>query len=633
MTDAIDYEGLGFRCGLEIHQQLATGKLFCRCSTDERTLDDEAPDFRFTRRLRPTQSELGEVDAAARAEAERSRRFEYVGFHGLSCLVEADEEPPHPANDAALDVALTMGLLFGSRLVDEVEWMRKIVIDGSNTSGFQRTGLVALGGSVDGIGIQTVALEEDSARRVGEGDGVVRFGLDRLGIPLIEVATDPDIKDAAHARVVAARLGALLRATGKAKRGIGTIRQDLNVSIKGGTRVEVKGVQELNAIPRVIDHEVRRQRRLIDVAAQLKERGVTADDLDPVPVDVTELFAKTGSKVVSGVLTRKGRVQAAGLKGMAGLLGSKEKTDPRLGRELADHARQAAGVRGLLHGDELPTLGISQAEVDAVRRTLDLGDEDSLVLVAAPKAQGERAIKAAVERARAALGGVLPEVRQAYPDDTNGFLRPMPGAARMYPETDVPPVAVTQGRVDRLKASLPEAPEVRVKRLITTHGLSKELAQQAVDEGVDERVAALAEAVGDATLAARTLLATVPEVRREHDGAAIDDALLAEVLTAVRQGAFAKEGIPQVLAARATGKAPDLASAIDALGLGGADADAVRQAATRLVAEREAFVRERAEASVGPLMGVLMKEFRGKVDGQLVSQALAEAVQDLLAKN
>lgn len=629
----IDYEAVGFRCGLEIHQQLATGKLFCRCATDDREVDDEHPDFSFSRRLRPAQSELGEVDAAARIEAERARRFEYLGFHGLSCLVDADEEPPHPAGEDALDVALTMALFLDSRPVDEVEWMRKIVIDGSNTTGFQRTGLVALRGRVDDVGVQTICLEEDSARRVGEEDGVVRYGLDRLGIPLVEIATDPDIRNPKHARDVAARLGALLRATGRVKRGIGTIRQDLNVSIRGGTRVEVKGVQELNAIPRVIEWEVRRQGRLIEVAAALKERKVTAKDLDVAPQDVTGVFRDTESKVIRGVLGTKGVVLGVRLAGFHGLVGSAEKDAPRLGRELADHARQDAGVRGLLHGDELPSLGVTQEEVDAARAELGCGDEDSFLLVAAPKAKGERAIDVALRRARAALDGVPAEVRQARPDDTNGYLRPMPGAARMYPETDVPPVPVVAARLNRLREELPDPPEARVERLMERHGLSKELAAQAVDEGVDDRILALAAHAEDATLVARTLLATVPEIRREHPEADLGDEVLREAFDGLKEGAFAKEALPDVVAALATGRAKSVEAAVGDLGLAAADAEAVEAAARRLVEQRSEFVEERGEASVGPLMGVLMKEFRGKADGQLVSQCLAKAVKEHLARN
>src|SRR5207244_9650315 len=231
---------LGLRAGLGVHQQPATHKL---SGEDGSALRDTADGQRFRRRLRPTQSERGEVDAAALEEAKRRLTFVYEATPN-SCLVEADEEPPHPPNPEALDIALEIALLLDADPVNEVDFMRKIVIDGSNTAGFQRSGLVALDGrlEVNGkrIGVPTTLLEEDAARKLGESEAEVVYRLDRLGIPLVEIATTPNIETPEEAREVALAFGSLLRATRKVKRGIGTIREDVNVSIEGGARIEIK---------------------------------------------------------------------------------------------------------------------------------------------------------------------------------------------------------------------------------------------------------------------------------------------------------------------------------------------------------------------------------------------------------
>ena len=223
----MDFKKIGFKAGLEIHQQLNTHKLFCNCQSEI----TEDINYSFKRFLRPTQSELGDVDKAAIAEAKKNRFFLYTASDKSTCLVEADEEPPHEVNSEAVNICLKMAILFDAKIVDEIHFMRKIVIDGSNTGGFQRTGLIAIDGKTKNVGIQTIALEEDSARKLEEKGKLVNYGLDRLGIPLIEIATDPDIKNPDHAREVAERIGMLLRATGKVKKGLGTIRQDLNISI------------------------------------------------------------------------------------------------------------------------------------------------------------------------------------------------------------------------------------------------------------------------------------------------------------------------------------------------------------------------------------------------------------------
>ncbi|HDS59720.1 MAG TPA: Glu-tRNA(Gln) amidotransferase subunit GatE, partial [Thermoplasmatales archaeon] len=288
----MDYAALGFKAGLEIHQQLDTHKLFCACPS----VITENVDYTFERELRPTGSELGEVDRAALAEARRQRRFVYRASRAATCLVEADEEPPHAANAEGLEVCLTVATLLGSRVVDEIQFMRKIVIDGSATSGFQRTALVALGGKVDSIGIQTICLEEDAARLLEEREGTVYYGLDRLGIPLIEIVTAPDITSPQEAEEVALRIGRLLRATKKVKRGLGTIRQDLNVSISAGNRVEIKGVQDLRSIPSILEKEVERQLELAAVAEELQNRVSDRDLAGQGSREVTDLFVDTSSR-------------------------------------------------------------------------------------------------------------------------------------------------------------------------------------------------------------------------------------------------------------------------------------------------------------------------------------------------
>ncbi|MEE9163200.1 MAG: Glu-tRNA(Gln) amidotransferase subunit GatE, partial [Thermoplasmata archaeon] len=257
------------KVGLEVHQQLATRKLFCDC--EARRVDEVRDEF--VRYLRPTQSELGEVDPAALEEARKGRVFRYQSTE-TSCLVDADEEPPHQANREALEIALLSALALDAQPVDEVHFMRKTVIDGSNTAGFQRSALVAQNGTleVDGksIGIPTICLEEDAARLIHRGKDEAVYRLDRLGIPLVEIATTPDIDSPEMARDVALRIGRLLRATRRVLRGLGTIREDVNVSVEGGARVEIKGVQELGMIAAYVEGEVQRQSALLEARDTLR---------------------------------------------------------------------------------------------------------------------------------------------------------------------------------------------------------------------------------------------------------------------------------------------------------------------------------------------------------------------------
>lgn len=627
-----DYAALGFMCGLEIHQQLDTGKLFCRCKSDVIDADkvDESTIFQLKRRLRPTESELGEMDAAAAAEARRGMTFVYRGIEGHSCLVDADEEPPHDPDADAMDITLTLSALVKADPVDEVQFMRKIVIDGSNTSGFQRTGLVATGGSVNGVGIWTIATEEDSCRKLDKDEeGLVHYTLDRLGIPLIEIATAPEIRDAEHAKETAARIGALLRATGKVRRGLGTIRQDLNVSIAEGDRVEIKGVQDLRAVVRVIDNEIDRQKHMVHVRAQLKERGVSDETLAAAePVDVTTAFSKTEAKVIAGALKKKGKVMGIKLPGFAGLIQGATKDGPRMGREFAAYAKREAGVRGVFHSDELPAYGITEAEVEAVRKALDIAEGDGFVLAAEKKNVATKALTAVRERARVALVCVPREVRNALPDDSTQYMRPLPGAARMYPETDVRPVPVTPEHWAHIEANLPEKPEESEARLREAHGFSGEVALQIVSEGHLVLFDAVVAEVARPNELSRLLLQTLPEVAGEGvDVSGIGQAEITALMQALDAGSFAKEALTDVAKALAAKPGAGVDAAIEKAGASAVDTNEVVAIIAKIVSDRADFVKERGPSAMGPLMGIVMKELRGKADGALVSKVLGDEIK------
>ncbi|MDO8625320.1 MAG: Glu-tRNA(Gln) amidotransferase subunit GatE, partial [Candidatus Diapherotrites archaeon] len=284
-------------CGIECHQQLDTGKLFCRCPGE---LKDTKPDWIIRRRLHPVASELGEFDAAALEAHNKNLEYVYEAYRDVNSLVCTDDEPPQPVNEKALETVLTVGLLTGSVFVDRAFVMRKTVIDGSNTSGFQRTALICVGGHIDigskTIRLQSMALEEDAARPIEKTDDHIVYRLDRLGIPLIELATAPDIETPEQAKEAALAIGNLFRRTGNAKRGLGTTRQDLNISITGGARVELKCVQDLDLMDEYVRREMQRQQSLLEIKATLSKKHFGNSDFDQPVVDVSGIFVSSECK-------------------------------------------------------------------------------------------------------------------------------------------------------------------------------------------------------------------------------------------------------------------------------------------------------------------------------------------------
>ncbi|WP_135830367.1 Glu-tRNA(Gln) amidotransferase subunit GatE [Halorussus halobius] len=616
-----DYEDLGLVAGLEIHQQLDTEtKLFCECPTDLREPEDA--ERTFTRYLHPTKSELGELDDAAVEESRVDREFEYLAYD-TTCLVEEDDEPPHRLDAEAQEVVLEIAQLLDMEAVDQAHVMRKIVVDGSNTSGFQRSTLMATDGEISTsegpVGVEDLLLEEESAQRVEETDDGVRYSLDRLGIPLVEIGTSPDIRSPEQAREAAEQIGMLLRSTGKVKRGLGTIRQDLNVSIAEGARVEMKGVQSLEDIDDLVRNEVHRQVRLLELRDELRERDAEVGD----PVDVTDTFEGTESGVIGGALDSGGKVTAVPLYGFDGLVGAEIQPDRRLGTELSDHAKRH-GAGGIFHTDELPAYGVTEAEVEALREAVGAGQADAVAIVAADPETADLAVEAAAERAETALEGVPEETRGANEDGTTRYLRPLPGAARMYPETDVPPVDPDPSEVET-----PELLTEKVDRYQDEYGLDAGLAEQVA---YGERMPVFEEAVEelgvDATLAAGTVESTVTELRR--DGVPVEnltDRHVLETLELVAEGETAKGNVGAVLTALAETPDCTAAEAVEREGLGSADDEAVREAVVEVVERNAEQVAEEGMGAFSGLMGECMGALGGTADGDLVSEILREEIQ------
>lgn len=457
-------EKIGFKCGLEIHKQLEGKKLFCSCPA--LVNDPNPPDIIIKRKLRVSPSELGEIDKAAKYEMEKNKEFYYEACSTSSCLVELDEEPPHSLNEDALDTALIVSILLNAKPVDELQFMRKVVIDGSNTTGFQRTALVATDGYLDTkkgiINIPTICLEEEAAKKISQKGNKITYRLDRLGVPLVEIATSPDIKDPEHAKEVAEKLGMILNSTGRVKRGLGSIRQDINLSLKNTPRIEIKGFQDLRSIPKVINNEIKRLQ--------------------------------------------------------------KEKSKQ-------------------------------------------------------------------------------PHVRKVEPNFTTTYLRPMPGASRMYPETDVPTIRITKNRLKLL-----EIPELITDRAINferKYKLSIKIAREIIKENIPFDYYAEKYKL-DPKLIAKILLEIPKDIKTRYK---IKKKLTKKdfefVLSNIQNKKISKDAVPEILLNLAQNKKIILSK--------------YKPTSTKNIEQDiKKIIQKNKGASFNAIMGEVMKKYRGKIDNKLL---------------
>ena len=627
--DKFNYKELGLMMGLEIHQQLdSKTKLFCRCPN---SLTDKKPERKIFRRLRPTQSELGEIDRAAYEESQRNLQFVYEAYDHHTCLVEADEEPPSPLNQEAVDISIILASLMNMKVVDEFHTMRKQVIDGSNTSGFQRTGILATDGYVEteygDVTIETLGLEEDAARRIGEEDGKIVFRLDRLGIPLAEITTSPDMHHPLQVKAVAYQLGQILRST-SVKRGLGTIRQDLNISIKEGSRIEVKGVQDLDLMPTIVENEVQRQLNLIDISKQLQERGACVEE---EIIDVTKYLENTESKVIQNSLAKENScILAIKLRKFNGLIGREIQPGKRLGTEFSEHGKKM-GVSGLFHTDELPAYGIVQEEVDTLRDILELDEDDAFILVAEEKTKAHNALLEIIKRAKQSLEGVPEETRRAQDDGNTQYLRPLPTASRMYVETDIPTEIIEKERVKKIASNLPELPVVKKERIEKEYKLSEDLAKQLVQRNRADLFEEIKKELPsmDSVKIASDIVYTIKDLKRDgYDITKLTKDALVEVFSLVDNDVIPAAETEVILKDVCNDISPR--DSVKNNNLEKLSDDIIVDTIKEIIEENKNMIEQRKIGAMGPLMGKAMAKFKGKADGQTVSNVIKDEILNII---
>jgi glutamyl-tRNA(Gln) amidotransferase subunit E len=458
MTDS-DYNTVGFKSGLEIHQQLLTPKkLFCHCPAGKYS---DHYDAEILRHMRPTLSELGEYDGTALMEFKTKKDIIYRINRNTVCTYEMDDTPPFQINEDALDIALGIGMMYGCNIVDEIHIARKQYLDGSIPTGFQRTSIISLDGRIPYKGrdvkVLQLSIEEDACREVNDAGHQRVYLTDRLGMPLIETVTAPDMKTPQEVAEVAELCRWMVRSTGKVRTGLGAARQDVNVSVTDGTRIEIKGVPRIAHIPLLTYNEAKRQWNLLRLREELHRRSITAESFRSATENVTKLLKKTKYLPVQIAISGGMTVICVVLRGYQGLLRWQTQTDTFFSKEISDRVRVIACLTTLpniLHSDS-PSESLSTAEWLSVKKAFGATDDDTLVIVWGGKQDAETGAKEIIIRAKEAAIGIPSETRQALRDGTNGFERILPGADRMYPDTDLPPKMISEERRNTIRAELP----------------------------------------------------------------------------------------------------------------------------------------------------------------------------------
>ncbi len=625
---------VGLKVGLEIHQQLATNrKLFCNC----KPIESEEYYIKFQRKLRAVKSELGEYDPAALFEKSKSKTIMYYANPDSSCLVEQDEEPPHNLDKDAKDLVLVIASSLNSKIFSEVYPMRKTVIDGSNTSGFQRTMLFSQGGQIDvdgdKIGVQSICLEEDSAKLLGDKGNIREYSLDRLGIPLIEIALEPVEVDSKKIKKIALSLGRLLRSTKKVTRGIGSIRQDVNISVKdGGGVVEVKGVQQLDQLEKIVEFEAKRQHGLVKIAEKLKNSDFKGILKDVDIFDITKDWSNCKSEIIQKALKENSIIKVIKIENFSGMFGYSPYEGIRLGKEIGQLVK-FYGIGGIFHSDELPNYGINNEDISIVRKILKSKENDAFLIIAAPSSKIDFAIDSIINRLVEAKKGVPAETRLATQTGETVFLRPRPGASRMYPETDIPPILITKDELENAEKNIPKSWNESLLELQKKHDLNSQLSEQIFDSRYAELFEKIVERTKvNPTFVASILCSSITKLERNGlDSKLLKNEEIVKSFQLLDAEEIAKESIEMIFENIMDAKSQTIEEAIKNVSIEAVNESDLEKIIEEIVEKNQEIVKNQKERSVGPLMGIAMKELRGKASGEMINKLLLKNIKKKLA--
>ena len=601
----LDYNKLGFKAGIEIHQELNTKKLFCNCNS---SLKEENLVSKTSRKLKAVAGETGQIDLASAYEQFRNREFIYHNFENESCLVELDEEPPHPVDEEAFEIALKVAKLFKLEVPNTVCVMRKMVTDGSAVSGFQRTMLIGtetknsiLKTSKGNVKITLLNLEEDACKIIKKQGNKTYYSLSRLGIPLLELATDTSINDPEHAKETALLIGTYLRSF-NVKRGLGTIRQDVNVSIKEGARIEVKGWQDLKKLKLLVENEVLRQVNLIQVKKELEKRKLTK--FKKKSKDVTSILKKTKSKIISTIIKENGSVYALVLPKFSGLLSKELSPGKTFGRELSEYAK-AYGTKGMIHTDEDLKKYNLENEFKQIQKLMKTSKEDLIILIAEQENIAKKAVDSVYQRALYCLKGVPEETRiPNHATATSSYARPLPGAHRLYPETDIPNIKVNKKQLDALV--LPELISNKIENLARKYKIDKGIAKQLLNLDFEKYVNKFKNI--EAKLIAQFLVEYPKEIKKRYNKD-LNVEKHVNLLEKLSKNEISKDAVFEILVDVALGKKVDYSKY-------------KLMSDKELEKEIKKIVSENKSLPFNALIGKVMAKLRGKAEGKKIVEIL-----------
>ncbi len=623
------YREIGYKCGLEIHQQLlTTKKLFCRCPAGYR---NDPPDGEIIRHMRPTLSELGEYDGTALMEFKTRKNVVYQLYRDNCCTYEMDDTPPFPINREALEIALKLGMLLNCAIVDELHVSRKQYLDGSIPAGFQRTAIVGVGGWIPykgrKINITHLCLEEDACREISDIGHEITWRTDRLSMPLLEVITGPEMLTPTEAMEVDALIGRTLKASGLVRRGIGSVRQDVNVSVTGGDRVEIKGVPQTGLIEKLTATEAERQTALLAIKETLRLRGITDKTIHGEEFDLGGQLKISGIPVIEAAMARGWVVKGIKIDGFAGIFNMPTQPGLNFAHEVGGRLRVIACL------DQMPNLAVSDIPEMAgfkieiwqkLRKECGCKNTDALIVTWAPKDDIATALSEIKIRAIEATKGVPFETRQALKNGNTDFERILPGPDRMYPDTDSAPVEISAAYLAKLRTELPE-PAYKTEERWINKGVPRAIAEKAV---VSPYAGLFDEIINGHDLSPELVWGALMQLYLPHPHSVeVYNGSLGQVFKAYEKRAISKDSLFTIMREMSFNGPKTIPELLEQYKLLGADNHEVRDLVCEYVKETADAHFRKPEDRISYICGRIKDRLGKRVDGRTLRDEVARQIK------
>jgi glutamyl-tRNA(Gln) amidotransferase subunit E len=432
---------------------------------------------------------------------------------------------------------------------------------------------------------------------------------------------------------VALTLGRLLRSSRRVSRGLGSIRQDVNISVNDGQVVEVKGVQQLSQLVKVLDYETKRQFGLIKIAEEFQKRNIENEYIGDKIQDITHIFENSSSNIVKKILKDSNSIfLSIRLGRLRNLIGYEPIAGIRLGKELGEFVR-FFGLGGIFHSDELPNYGITFKDVEYISQILSLSKDDAFLIIGGNKEKIDIVLDPLIQRICQFKNGVISETRSATMDGTTIFSRPRAGSSRMYPETDVLPIPVNQQLLSELKCNIPLGWDNLISQIMQKYNLNKKLAENIFDSpyyDIFEKIVSNSKNI-TATFIASKLTEDIVNLSRSNlDKSLLTDDMLIEIFSKLDSGSIAKESISLIFEQIMKKQSASVNDAISSLNLNEISEEELNKILNKILMDNSKIIKEKGFHSIGALMGKSMGILRGKVDGSKINEYLKQKIEIII---